>query len=62
MLTISKAMIVTATSQTTDQKNESTGEESMYTTAAINAAAAGIGIPTKYLRSGLPGFFGVGFV
>src|SRR5580658_5979139 len=33
-----------------------------YTTEETVAAAAGIGKPTKYLRSDLPGFFGIGFL
>jgi hypothetical protein len=32
-----------------------------YTVAATMDAAAGMGRPTKYLRSGFPGFLGTGF-
>src|SRR3954449_2054633 len=61
-LTISKDTIPSKINQITEKKKERTGDGSTKTTAATKPAAAGIGMPTKYFRSGRPGFFGIGLV
>src|ERR1039457_5609407 len=62
VLTIRKPSSASSSSHATDNGHHTSGCEShAHTTAATIAAAAGIGSPTKYLRSGRPGFFGTGF-
>src|ERR1022692_5237305 len=62
VLTIRKPNSASSSSHATDTGHHTSGCESQaHTTAAASAAAAGIGSPTKYLRSGRPGFLGTGF-
>src|SRR5579884_1563432 len=63
VLTIRKPRKASRISHSADQTHHWIGTESAANTmAATMAAAAGIGRPTKYLRSGRPGFLGIGFV
>src|ERR1700746_3961255 len=63
VLTIRYEIRTRKVSQSSVSHQRSIGAPSpKWTVAAIVAAPAGIGMPTKYLRPGRPGFFGWGFL